>query len=594
MSTISVTGLGSGLDYDSWITALVAVKQAKIDEVSADVKSISTQESALSTLKTNYTSLLTAVQAFTDTLSDTSVFNQKAATSSSTDVTATVTSGADVQKLKVTVEQLATSTTATSATTAGSYVDSDTKLSDISEGAITDGYFTMYVNGTKQKITVDSSTTLGTLASTINDLSGVSASVSEDGKLTISGESSTDTLSIGASGDTSNFTNVMSLTQSNITNEDETVTTSYTSSKSLFDTDTTATLTSANFAGGKVTAGKFTIGSAEFEITSTTTLDSLIDEINNNEDAGATAYWDSNSGKLVLEATDGGAVNINVESDVASGGSNFTSIMGLTSSDGQSLATGSQTLGTNAKLTINGTSITSSSNTVTSDISGVSGLTLTLNAETTSTATVAITADTTAATTAIETFVSAFNDVIANTDTATSNTGYLYGETSLNSIRNRLRTMVTSDTGNEAYASLADIGITTGAIGTSVSEDTNKLVIDSTKLAEALASDPDAVKKLFLGDTDADTTGVMSQMETVLENSTDSTNGYFVKREESFETSTDRLNDKIDRMTLSLESYRTQLEKKFSAMDTIISNLNSQSDILTQYLDQIKSNSEDS
>lgn len=592
--TISVTGLGSGLNYDSWISALVAVKQAKIDAVSTDVKSISTQETALSTLKSSYTALQTAVKTFTDALSDTSVFNQKSAASSSTDVTAAVTSGASVQNLKVTVEQLATNTTAKSATVAGSYVDSNTKLSDISEGAVKAGYFTMYVNGTKQKINVDSSTTLGTLASSIDGLAGVKASVSNDGKLTISGESSTDTLAIGANGDTSNFADVMSLTQSNITNEDHTVTTSFTSSKSLFDTNTSTSLTNAEFAGGKVTAGKFTIGSAEFTINSDTTLDSLIGQINSSADAGATAYWDSNAGKLVLESTDGGAININVESDVANGGSNFTSIMKLTSSDGKSLTDGSQTLGVNAKLTINGTSITSSSNTVTSDISGISGLTLTLNKQTTSDATVAITSDTSKATEAVNTFVSAFNTVIANTDTSTSKTGYLYGETVLNSLRNKLRTMVTSATGNATYSTLSSIGITTGAVGTSVTENTNKLVVDSTKLTEALTSNPDAVKKLFLGDTTANTTGIMSQMKTTLDNSLDATNGYFVKRESSFESSADRLNDKIDRMNLSLTAYKAQLETKFSAMDKIISNLKSQGSVLDNYLDQIKSNSKSS
>lgn len=590
--SISVSGLGSGLDYDKWIEALVAVKQKKIDAVSSDIKSINTQESALTTLKSSYTSLLTSLQTFTDALSTTSVFNQKSATSSSSDVSVAVTSSAAVQNLKVTVEQLATSTTAKSASVAGSYVDADTKLSEISSGAVKDGYFSLYVNGAKQKITVDGDTTLGTLATTISNLTGVTASVGSDGKLTISGESSSDTLSIGASDDTSNFADVMALTQSDI-GEGETKITSFTSSKSLFDTDKTATLTSANFAAGKVTAGKFTIGSAQFEVKSDTTLDSLISEINSNEDAGVSAYWDSNAGKLVLEATDGGAVNINVESDVAGGGSNFTYIMGLTSSDGKTLATNSQTLGTNAKLTINNTSITSSSNTVTSDISGIAGLTLTLNKETTSTATVAVTTDNSKATTAINAFVSAFNDVIANTDTATSKTGYLYGESNLSSIRNRLRTMISSSNGNETYATLAAIGITTGAIGTAVGENTNKLTVDSTKLTEALTSNPDAVKKLLLGDSTAGTEGIFSQMKTILDNSLDATNGYFVKREASLEKSVDRLNDKVDRMTTSLESYRAQLEKKFSAMDEIISNLKNQGSILDQYLNSTKKSDDD-
>lgn len=586
--TISVKGLGSGLDYDSWIKQLVAVKQSKINEVSTQVSNITKQESVLTSLKTDYTGLLTAIETFTQSYSSDSVFAQKSATSSDEAITAEASSTASMQSIKVSVSSLATATTAQkSDSAAASYVDGSTKISEIAEGAVTEGVFSIYVGGEKHDITIDSDDTLENLLTTINGIDGgsvVSATLSAEGELTISGTGVT----VGSTSDTSNFSKVMSLN-----NVSAGV---YTSSKSIFDTDTSAAITATSFNLGAVTTGTFTIGGDEFTIDANTTLDDLIAEINGSEDAGVTAYWDSNSGKLVLTSNDEGAVNINVQA----GTSNFTDIMGLTSGGG--LAPGSQKLGSNAVLTINDTQITSASNTVTSDISGITGLTLTLNDETTSDATVKITSDTEALSNAVTAFVNAFNTVITNTDTATASydktkkvKGALYGESPLNMIRNSLRTAATASVdGENGYTTLASIGITTGAIGTDVNSGTNKLVIDTEKLTAALQSNPEAVKKLLIGDSSTNTDGVLTKLSDTLEKSLDPIKGYFVKREDSYEKQADRLNDKIDKMNIALGNYKTQLEAKFEAMDKLISGLQNSASVFDSYFNKNNKNSDSS
>lgn len=559
-SGLTISGLGSGIDYESWITKLVAIKQAKIDDVSSQVSTIQKKESALSTLKTNYSSLLDKIKAFTDSYSSSNVFKKKTATSSSDAVSVTATSSATAQDLKVTVTSLATATVAKSTDTIAAAINSSTKLSDIAEGAITDGTLSIYKDGTKYSFNVDKTTTLGDLLTNIKNTTGLDATVSSDGKVSI-GAGSSSTVVVGSNADTSNISKVLSL----VKNDDG----SYSSSKSIFSTDTTAALTSTSFAKGTVTAGTFTIGTAQFTVDSTKTMDDLIAEINKNKDAGVTASWDSNAGKLVLTATDEGAVNINIEA----GTSNFTDIMGLTSSG--SLASGSQTLGTNAVLSINGTTITSASNTVTSDVTGIAGVTLTLNDKTTSTANISVSADNDAMKTAVNDFVSAFNSVMSQTASATGKTGTLNGESVLNMLKNSVRGEVTqSATNTGSYKTLADIGITTGAIGSSTKANTDMLVVDSSKLAAALADDPDSVKKLLTGDDGA--SGVLGKMQTTLSNSLNETNGYFVKRNTSYEDQVDKLNDKITKMTDELEKYQKTLEAKFSAMDKLISNLQSQ------------------
>lgn len=588
---ITVTGLGSGINYDDWITKLVAVKQSKIDDVSKQVKTIQSKESTLSQAKTYYSDLQTAIKTLTDTLNSNNVFKQKAVTSSSDAITAKVDSSATAQAFAISVDSLATATTAKSTSTVAAYVDESTKISAISEGAVKEGKFSVYVDGVKNDISVGNNDNLSDILGRINaigDGTSVTASIT-NGKLKIQGENGHNVV-VGSTSDTSNFTKVMSLTRDADTGV-------YTSSKSAFSTDSTASLTGTSFAKGKVTEGTFTIGNAEFTIDSNTTLDSLVTKINNNADAGVTAYWDSNSGKLSLTSNDEGAMNINI----SAGTSNFTDIMGLTTStwngdgsvDTSQLAANTQTLGTNAVLTINGTQITSSSNTVTSDISGIAGLTLTLNNKTTSPANVDITTDTSAAAKAITDFVSKYNMAISYSKTATSTDGTLYGDSLLNMLSSTVRKTATGAVSfDNTYKSLASIGITTGAVGTDVKADVTQLKIDTNKLTEALENDPDSVLKLFVGDNATKTNGVLTSMNTTLDSSLNPVNGYFVGRKKTYDSQTSRLNDKIDKMNTDLTKYQAQLETKFQAMDKLISNLKNSSSVFDSYFN--KNNSSNS
>lgn len=610
--TITVSGLGSGLNYDSWITQLVALKQKKIDAVSSQVTNISSKESALTSVKTDYSNLLTSIQAFTDTLTSKNIFNQKTVSSSASAVIASVDATADVQNLSITVDKLATATVAKSASVAGAYISGTSQMSDISEGAFKEGNFSVYVGGTKNTINITANEKLSDVVTALNQISGVSASISNDGKLTIQAATvdsqgqpinNPPTVTVGSSSDTSNFKNVMALAGSNSV---------YTSSKSLFSTNTANPLVGGSFAGNtSITAGSFTIGNAVFTIDNTTTMDGLISTINKNTDAGVTAAWDSTAGKLVLTSTDQGAVNINIQAgdqnNPAATQSNFTDIMGLTSNG--NLTANSQTLGTDASLTINGNTITSASNTVTSDISGIKGLTLTLTDKTTSTATVSVSVDTSKVSSAITTFVNAFNSAISDTANATSagtvtksggtitttGQGLLYGESSLSSLGNKIRTLATSgSSSSDVYKTLASIGITTGAIGASINANTNKLSIDTAKLTAALQNNPDEVKKLLVGDKTSGTTGVLNGIQDKVTTALDSTKGYFAAREDSYEKEATRLNTKITTMNNDLTTYQKQLETKFSAMDTLISKLKNSSSVFDSYFNKNNNSSSSS
>ena len=109
--------------------------------------------------------------------------------------------------------------------------------------------------------------------------------------------------------------------------------------------------------------------------------------------------------------------------------------------------TENQTIGDNAVYTINGEQKTASSNSLDSSDTGIIGLSIELNSVTTDPVTLRISreADESGVKTALDEFVSAFNSVISKTDSATAVGGDLNGESSLNYIRNDLRTLITSN-----------------------------------------------------------------------------------------------------------------------------------------------------
>ena len=192
---------------------------------------------------------------------------------------------------------------------------------------------------------------------------------------------------------------------------------SYASTNSLYKASVASKLTAEDSGfNEQITEGNFTIGDATFTITKNTTLSSLISEINSNDKAQAYAYWDDATGKLSITSKQEGASYINIEA----GTSNFTDVMGFTTSEwnedgtvkSSKMYTEAQELGQNAIFSVNGTTMTSTSNTVTSDISRIDGVTLTLNRANTEedgNTTLKVSQDTSGLKDAVNEFITAYN-----------------------------------------------------------------------------------------------------------------------------------------------------------------------------------------
>ena len=333
----------------------------------------------------------------------------------------------------------------------------------------------------------------------------------------------------------------------------------------------------------------FTINGETFAVNGDTTIDGLIYEINNSADAGVSVYLED--GQIVLEGTNLGAQDIIVEDGE---GSDFASWIGWTDDTNLSL-------GQNAKFTINEKEKEATSNNLTSAETGVTGLSLELK-EVTGDEVVKVNikreSDSEGVLEALKSFVEAFNKAINDTDTETDSEGYLYGETTLVSIRNRLRNLVTDVVNPDGiYKSLADIGITSGEPGMDVDADTTSLVIDEEKFMEAFKSNPAAVKELLIG-TNANsitgeeaTQGVMQRVQEGLDAALDAQGGYFTARSSSLSSQLSRLSEKIADREEDLEIYRERITQQFNYMDQQIAALNNQYSQLTSTLSSLTGSS---
>ncbi len=444
------------------------------------------------------------------------------------------------------------------------YADYNTKLSLLN---ISDGKLTLYRNGEKAEIEVNSEQTFGDLRSKIAaKFSDVNLTF-DNGSLKIA--SSKGNVVVGTTTDTSNFA---AITGMSTNSAGESV-----SSRALYRVNNNSKIMDSGlFVRGNVTAGTFKVGDATVTIDNNTTLDDIISQINYSDDSQATAFWDSIDGKFVIKSKKAGASLINIEA----GTSNFTDIMGLTSTENGAkvLNTEAQELGKNAVFTINGTRFTSTSNTVDSSVSRIQGVTINLkdvsNGET---VTLTIEKDKETVATAVSDIVDAYNELIENIDKEVARGANLSNESTLKLIRNQIRSLMTSSISNSgSFKNLASIGISLSAAasGNIRTDNINTLSFNKDKFLESFQADFSSVKSLLVGTEN--NLGILSQVEEVLEQALGGVTGYFASAEKSYSKKISNLDDKIDKANKAADRYKVRLEAKFKAMDMLISKFQNQ------------------
>lgn len=255
---------------------------------------------------------------------------------------------------------------------------------------------------------------------------------------------------------------------------------------------------------------------------SDSSLQAIRDAVNNAEIGVKASIINNGSGEvLVFSSEDTGSANslkITVDDDDLSdtdnsGLSQLAYDPTATAGSGKNL---SQTVAaTDATIVVDGISVTSASNSVTSVIEGV---TLNLNkAEIGETSTFTIGIDKTGIKAKINLFVTEFNSMIesitnlSSYDADTKRAGILNGDVTVRTAETQIRSIIASSLSNlsGSYQSLADIGISTNADGS--------LSLDASQLDTVIEDDPSSLSALFAA------VGITSDSLVEFESSTDAT-----------------------------------------------------------------------
>ena len=253
-----------------------------------------------------------------------------------------------------------------------------------------------------------------------------------------------------------------------------------------------------NTSGDKITiSGTLHDGTAatstDFAITGSTTVGDLLTQIQ-NAFGNVTASMNSDGKIQVTDNTTGTSkLAVNLKSTITDPNGGVLDF-GSFSAVG-AVKTYTLQKGEDASFSVDGMNMTSSSNTVTDAIGGVT-LNL-LGGDSNTTLTLNVSTDASAIETKVNSLLTAYNNVISyvntqmtyNSDTSTTG-GPLFGDNTLKSIKSQLQNMVVSAVGTSSSIKyMSDIGITIGS--------DNKLTLNTSTFENALSTNYKDVVNIF-------------------------------------------------------------------------------------------------
>ncbi|MDB5069290.1 MAG: flagellar hook protein [Candidatus Eremiobacteraeota bacterium] len=561
---ISFPGIASGIDYNTIIQKYTDITLAQEKPLETKVTALNNQQAELLKIQDLIAKFQDTFQAISDPANFTAT-SPTSSNSSAVNASAIAKSIATPGTYVITKASLATATQLTNDPAANGAFDPNATL--VNSGAsITPS------NGpagaTNGKITIDGVTLqydvktqdlnswITTIANPALAAAGVGASLAYNaGKVTVTSSSP---LTLGSAGDSGNMLQVLKLDTAQITFSGGVYTAA--STANIGGINVGATLNSANNAGfaTAVTAGNFTINGVVFKVDpALNNLNDVLQQINTSS-AGVIASYDSANDRIVLTAKTSGPQGISLGKSgdtsnflqAAGFLTNYTAPNGI--SAGAQLAVGKSA---HVQYTDNaGTAhdVYSNSNDMTNVISGVDlKLQQAVDGVLVAPVTISVAQDNSALQSSIKTFVTAYNavldeintatqaPVIGTTTTASGQTqgqqlttgGVLFNNQDVLSLKDRLVNIVSGfgATGSTAYNSLSSVGLVLDASFSvasasssnaqnttsqnNVSQQTFKGTsgrladLDVSKLSAALAADSTAVAKLFTG-----TSSIVGQM----------------------------------------------------------------------------------
>ncbi len=573
--SIQFGGISSGLPVNDIVNALLKIDQRPLNTLVRQKATVSTQQTQFSAIANKFSKLKNSLSTLTSANLGTSfdLFSAKTATSSdTTSVTATVTNQANPGSLSLDVQALAIATKATSLNPIGKVATGNDSILSIAQGTVKAGEFSIFVNNQAAKITVNNSDSiqnvLDRVSQSIASISGqaASGSVNSDGQIEFTVADGT-RLKFGAGTDTSNFATLTKLTTGSQTNTD------FTGAGQLTTLNLNGTLVGngANLRANAIQAGTLTIGQANITVTNTTTLKGFIEAVNSNAASGVQLAFDPNTNKLTATSKTTGNLAIFFDDN----GTNVLQSLGLVNGN-DSLS--SQTLGQNARVSINGgTTLQSASNNLGEDITGLSGVTLNLNKVSNGT-TITIAQNTSRLSEALQTVANDLNDLIATIDLQTAKGGALAGESGLVNLRNTLFSQFTSAASSNlnltSVKTLASIGFSTGAASPGSTQVSKTFSLNTPQLNQALTTNPDEVKTLLIGN--GSQKGLLYTALDTLTNALNPEFGLFSSRSASANAQIKSLDQAIARQQTLLDAKEKRYRNEFKQLEKLMTQFQSQ------------------
>jgi len=558
MAGIQLTGLVSGLDWNSLIQQLATAERTPQTKLRTEQSTLANQNNAYSSLKTEMGVLQNDLKALADpTLYD----SRTSSVSDSSVASATVAKGASIGTYAFDVTHLATAAQRSgTANIAGPLTSSNPLTTAGFSTDISAGTFT--VNGSQ--VTIATTDTLDAVFAKISAATSgaVTGKVSSDDKIVLSSTDPTKEIILGSATDSSNFLQVGKLYNNG--------TGSVTSTNAMGGVLLNATLAQSNLAtpilSGK---GQFTINGVAIN------YDSSVDSVNsvmtqiNNSSAGVTASYDPINDRFQLTSKSTGDINIAMQN--VSG--NFLKATGLDTS--------ALTHGQNLLYTVNGGDpLQSQSNTITDASSGITGLSLSM--VNSGKVTVTVASDNASISSAINSFVSQYNTVqsLITTDTASTTdssgvvtAGILASDGDANDLGESLRSQVFAQLSGltGSVNQLSDLGIQTNG------NDNTLSVTDSSAMASAISNNLSSVKDFFTNPT----TGLAITMNGFVDR-TIGDNGTVTQKQTDLTKQSTDIDTQVAQMETVVQSDIAHWTSEFTAMETAQQTINQQSAYLTK------------
>ncbi|WP_373388110.1 flagellar filament capping protein FliD [Pseudomonas alcaligenes] len=571
-----ILGVGSGIDIDSIVTALVnAEKAPKTQQLDRLEKATTSRFSALGTLKGSLSAFQTAVQS----LNKTSIFETRtASTNNSSVLTAKAASSAIAGKYSVQVEQLASS--------------SKVGLQSVATSTTT-------FNSGKLTISAGSSSIEVDVTDDNNTLAGIRDSINEQGKsagisATIVSDASGSRLVLSSSKAGEGNDIAVAVTEDGVTSGSVALTTQAFQPSASLRLPSFASGPTTTFQGGDIA---ITAGDVNLNVTIPDgfTLEDVRDMINingNPQGISAAIETDASGSRLVLSSSNGTGLMASVTSTGGAIGSNALTTLNPASGvmatvSGPNSTTGAAGIITKAQsavLYVDGLKVVSESNSVTSAIDGV---TLNLasvqsSADIAAGKTVDVTVGIDKATVKsnLQKFVDAYNSLMTTAGQLTAVvpvgedenpvTGALVGDATVRGLVAGLRGELVKMAGDSGVRALAELGITTQKDGT--------LKIDDTVLTTALDSNFDKVAEYLAGDK-----GLMGRLEASVGNYLKA-GGVFDQRTKALQSTLTNIDDQRDALDLRIAKVQERLVAQYTAMDQLVARLQKTSESLTNQL----------